>query len=323
MIECEYPGCDRLATSTRVNADGYLVASSPPTCREHEGSIAPTDDSAERLSTGEIVRRMRYWIDTHPDGQDLGFGHSATVSVLATIDGLTARVTELEGVLFTANEDKDEWRQSAEACERSAKERLERAAAAEHRIEELTAEREEAVKEAKGWLSNARGWSKKNGELHKKVVDLSAQVRIADDRLATAQHRYRGLEAAARECVDAAKDLRKYVSPDSGCGYFTYKRIWDSSMQAETHFVHALAALSDPAPTVNTAESQVAALSAQVEAYRGALTKIADGSQCWGCDEWGERCGAKPGDSLTSYVPCSISIAIDALAALSDKEEEK
>jgi hypothetical protein len=55
MIECEYPGCDRLATSTKVNADGYLVASSPPTCREHEGSIAPTDDSAERTLTEKLV----------------------------------------------------------------------------------------------------------------------------------------------------------------------------------------------------------------------------------------------------------------------------
>ena len=79
-----------------------------------------------------------------------------------------------------------------------------------------------------------RHWTDRAIAAESQVAALSAQVEA-----------YRALEVAARECVDAAKELRRYVSPDSGCGYFTYKRIWDSSMQAETHFVHALAALSD------------------------------------------------------------------------------
>ena len=106
-----------------------------------------------------------------------------------------ARVTELEGVLFTANEDKDEWRQSAEAWERSAKERLERATTAEHRIEELTAERDEAQDRIVGLETDKAHGMCLGCTTH--IAALSAQVeayrdaaesqvRIADDRLATA-----------------------------------------------------------------------------------------------------------------------------------------
>ena len=253
--------------------DEYLFDRSGTRWFDTPRFINASSDSAEPLSAMEA---KRFWCETPdervatPDevdqGCELGIwfsdcGRCFNCRVQAELDRLTARVTELEGQV-------DEWRSMSRMWKMQY-------ATAEHRVSELEDEqRPDSRKQAglsRGQLrAKLKAARKQQRRTHENIVNVTASLataehrieeltaerdaaerraRIAEDLLATAQHRYRGLEAAARECVDAAKDLRKYVSPDSGCGYFTYKRIWDSSMQAETHFVHALAALSDKEET--------------------------------------------------------------------------
>ena len=54
--------------------------------------------------------------------------------------------------------------------------------------------------------------------------------------------RYR---TALVDCIRTARELRRYISPDHGCGYPTYARIWDASIEAEAAAITTMAELED------------------------------------------------------------------------------
>jgi hypothetical protein len=41
------------------------------------------------------------------------------------------------------------------------------------------------------------------------------------------------LERALEDCIDTAAELRRHIHPDKGCGYSTYREVWDASFKAE------------------------------------------------------------------------------------------
>ena len=57
--------------------------------------------------------------------------------------------------------------------------------------------------------------------------------------------RLRGVVEAADYCVETAAELRRHIHPDEGCGYETYRQVWDASFAAEAVFKIALAALDE------------------------------------------------------------------------------
>lgn len=57
---------------------------------------------------------------------------------------------------------------------------------------------------------------------------------------------YRAVVEAAKEMERAGAELRRNINPNKGCGYLTYKLVWDASRNAEIRLHDALAL---PIPT--------------------------------------------------------------------------
>ena len=142
------------------------------------------NDSAEPLSAEEVTSwRLTHKHRSCPPG-------CAHCRLLATIDALTARVTELEGEVRRVNE--------------SARRKLERLriadellAAAEHRIEELTAERDK-------WRMEADEQTAESARRAGALMSANSQVWAAESTVAALSAQveaYRGLETAAREAM--------------------------------------------------------------------------------------------------------------------------
>ena len=74
------------------------------------------------------------------------------------------------------------------------------------------------------------------------IKRLQADLALAQERYLTAERTVREQRVALERCIDTAKELRRHIDPNHGCGYLVYKEVWDASRAAE---IDALAALSE------------------------------------------------------------------------------
>lgn len=103
-----------------------------------------------------------------------------------------------------------------------------------------------------GKLMYEAAWSVRidNGLLDKRVDEVIATVRFEDKRTLEARKEERrklevidAIVLALHDCITTAAELRREISPNQGCIYRVYKRVWDDSFAAEIRAKAALKAL--------------------------------------------------------------------------------
>ena len=264
------------------------------------------DDSAEPLSDDAYLERIDdriNWRLTHCNlpVADLKY-------LVNTVRALTARVTELEGRLkfaipvpegFVAELsdllDEDDAMDVHLLIEKYGVP----AAAAEHRIEELTAERDAAVGERERYARMLEAWDCDEDELEEK---WAGECRVTSEYMRCVFHCHLEKGHEGRHEGDTAG------------------MIWTG----ESDNPRSVVANRPKDDRLTAAESQVAALSAQVEAYRGletAARELVEHIEAE-CDSSNEGWRSGDYDTIKIYVDQHLFAELVHLrAALSNKEE--